>query len=71
MDPYLERMVLPAVNAFRTHARLLQQQSAIAPVSALSRRLMRLTELIYRYTQVRGRKTIGMAGMNNLVLTRI
>lgn len=63
MDPYLERIVLPAINAFRNHTRLAlaqtQKQSTSQFISH-SRRFTRLTELIYRFIQVRGRKTIGM-----------
>jgi hypothetical protein len=61
MDPYLERMVLPAVDAFRSYARWSQEQRvSTLPQATYNRRVSRLMELIYRYVQVRGRKTIGM-----------
>lgn len=61
MDPYLERIVLPAINAFRNHTRLAQAQKQPTDIFTVhSRRFTRLTELIYRFIQVRGRKTIGM-----------
>lgn len=76
MDPYLERMVLPAIDSFRNYARAVQRDETssssaasaiptahLVPNEAVSipslSRLKRLSELIYRYTQVRGRKTIG------------
>ncbi|KAF8319117.1 TBCD protein [Clavulina sp. PMI_390] len=65
MDPYLERMVLPAIDCFRSHARRSFLHSQRHPGSAEdetfvvhSRRFSRLTELIYRFIQVRGRKTV-------------
>lgn len=60
MDPYLERMVFPTVDAFRSHARWSQEQRLSTPPQATyNHRVSRLVELIYRYIQVRGRKTIG------------
>ena len=56
LDPYLERMVLPPLNAFRQHVRAIQSDTG---VHTCGPRLTRLVRLIYWYTKTRGEKVIG------------
>ncbi|KDQ11508.1 hypothetical protein BOTBODRAFT_457108 [Botryobasidium botryosum FD-172 SS1] len=54
LDPFLERMITPTVNAFKTHAAEVVEKP---DVSVSTSRVGRLAELIYWYTRTRGYKT--------------
>lgn len=52
LDPYLEQLAKPLIDAFRAHVRR-------PGASLTSPRIKGLTHLIYFFAKVRGAKTIG------------
>lgn len=59
LDPYLERIVSPPVEALQRHVRALANPSNVDISSQLSTEsVTRLSKLVYAYTKVRGYKTI-------------
>ncbi len=59
LDPYLERIVSPPVEALQRHVRSLAHSQRIESIDGLSSdAVIRLSKLVYAYTKVRGYKTI-------------
>ncbi|KAJ1030323.1 hypothetical protein NDA16_001233 [Ustilago loliicola] len=59
LDPYLERIVLPPVEALQRHVRALSNSCNVDSSSQLpAEAVTRLSKLVYAYTKVRGHKTI-------------
>jgi tubulin-specific chaperone D len=56
LDPYLERMVLPVVTAFKTHTANFARNPQMKEARL---RVYRLAQLLYNIIQNRGPKTVG------------